>query len=378
MIQILAGGDYRPDSSLVNGEDFNLSYFDEISGLVEQCDLAIFNLETVIGASSGKIVKTGVSFSVEDTALNLFENNDKVVLSLANNHINDYGKNGVEGTISALSKKNIKYVGAGLSDEESRKPRILEISGVKVGILSYCEHEFSTSDVYGHGANGYSSEKVFYDIKQLRKKVDKIIVSYHGNIEYYLLPSPELKKRLRFIADLGADAVLCHHSHYYSGYEVYNEVPIFYGLGNFYTTSKAKHTEEFYTGLLVKLDISDNINFEVLPFRQNWNGEKWSLLKGEEKQLFLSKLESLNAIISDDKQLAEAWQKNVLKNAPKYYYILKQRNKILYKLIKMGLFKENGISGKYLSFLMNIIQNESHRESVLTLLKIEYKDFNEN
>jgi len=375
VIQILAGGDYLPDSSLVNGEEFNLSYFDEFSSLLDQCDLAIFNLETVIGANSGKIVKTGVSFSAEDSVLDLFENNDKVVLSLANNHINDYGRSGLESTLSALDKKNIKYVGAGLSDEEARKALILEISGLKVGIISYCEHEFSTSDVYGHGANGYSSEKVFYDIKQLRKKVDKIFVSYHGNIEYYLLPSPELKKRLRFIADLGADAVFCHHSHYYSGYEVYNEVPIFYGLGNFYAKSKVKHTEEFYTGLLIKLDIGDIISFQVLPFRQNWNGEKLSLLKGEEKQLFLSKLDSLNAIISDEKQLAETWQKYVLKNAPKYYYILKQQNKILYKLIKMGLIKENGISRKYLSFLMNIIQNESHRESVITLLRNDIKGF---
>ena len=85
------------------------------------------------------------------------------------------------------------------------------------------------------GASGYDPVNAYYEaIQALRPKVDWLIVLYHGGNEYYSLPRPGLKKDFHYLADLGADLVVGHHTHVISGYEIYNGKPLIYSLGNFF------------------------------------------------------------------------------------------------------------------------------------------------
>ena len=80
----------------------------------------------------------------------------------------------------------------------------------------------------------------------MRAQVEKVVVIYHGGNEYYPLPRPELKKTFHFLADIGADAVVGHHTHVFSGYEMYNGIPLVYSLGNFFFPLEGEPEESRY------------------------------------------------------------------------------------------------------------------------------------
>lgn len=94
-------------------------------------------------------------------------------------------------------------------------------------------------------------------MENLRKKVDYVIVLYHGGKEHYRYPSPYLQKVCRRLVDKGADLVVCQHSHCIGCEEKYKSGTIVYGQGNFLFDDS---TSEFWrTGLLIGL----NDKFEI-------------------------------------------------------------------------------------------------------------------
>src|SRR5690606_10539643 len=130
-----------------------------------------------------------------------------------------------------------------------------------IGILNIAENEFCAAKE--NQAGGYTVNVIdnHYEIKKLKNICKKVIVIYHGGREHYQLPSPQLKERLRFYINSGADAVVAHHTHCYSGYEYYNNKPIFYGLGNFIFDFKDKYRKGNWTeGYAVVLNLKDKIS----------------------------------------------------------------------------------------------------------------------
>lgn len=90
---------------------------------------------------------------------------------------------------------------------------------------------------------------------------------YHGGKEHYQLPTPRMQKDYRFFVDAGADVVINHHQHCYSGYEQYNDKYIFYGLGNFCFESTLRNSI-WNEGYMLKLKFEDIISFELIPYVQ--------------------------------------------------------------------------------------------------------------
>ena len=70
---------------------------------------------------------------------------------------------------------------------------------------------------------------IYYDLLEARKNADIIICITHGGHEGYNLPSPRMQSLYRFSIDCGADVVVNHHQHCYSGYEQYHNGYIFFG-----------------------------------------------------------------------------------------------------------------------------------------------------
>ena len=95
-----------------------------------------------------------------------------------------------------------------------------------------------------------------------------MILNVHGGNEFYHLPSPRIKELYRHYINIGADAVISQHTHAYSGYEVYEGKPIFYGLGNFIYDWPGKVNSSWNKGYVVRLNISDKIDFEIIPLEQ--------------------------------------------------------------------------------------------------------------
>ncbi len=161
------------------------------------------------------------------------------VVSLANNHIWDLGEEGLKNTIQILKDNNIKYCGAGLDEEEASRPAVIKNNGISVAIHAYCMH----GSVYvGHveiarknkaGINPLDIDKVIREIKESKKKYDKVVVMPHWGREYHYDPLPECIKMAKQMVEAGADAVLGSHTHQIQPLINYKKKPICFSMGNF-------------------------------------------------------------------------------------------------------------------------------------------------
>lgn len=152
---------------------------------------------------------------------------------LANNHITDGGHQGVIDTIDTLDKAGISHIGAGRNEKEINRSVVYELGNVKVGLYNVCELMFNKPGIDKGGAWLYDEYIVCREIEDLKSKCDYLIVIYHGGIERFRYPSPEIKKRFHRMVDNGADMILSQHTHCVGCEEWYNGAYLLYGQGNF-------------------------------------------------------------------------------------------------------------------------------------------------
>lgn len=371
MVKILVTGDFCPINRIealsVDGKHAEI--FNDFLPLSKEADIAITNLECPLYDGTGKAAKFGPALKSSVKTVESLKYSGFGVVTMANNHIMDFGDAGLQSTVKVLDENGISHFGTGNTLDEARKPLIKEVNGIKIAFLNFAENEFSNTHGNAPGANPLALASNFNDIKNARTLADKVIIIVHGGNETFNLPSPRFKETLRFFADCGADAVLAHHTHCVSGYEVYNGVPVFYGLGNFVFDHLRNKNTEWTRGIAVELLVEDKaIGFNIYPFHQN-NGEAGVRMYNEqEKKAFMAHLESLNAIIADDVKLEAEFQKFIAKKSSQYNHFMEPYDsKVLH-----GLFSRKIIpsfySEKKKRLLLNLIRCESHRDVVINLL----------
>lgn len=199
-------------------------------------DVVFGNLETPL--ITGPIVNTGTMvFRADPKAVTGLTFGGFNVLSLANNHLKNYGTAGIEKTISTLDTAKIKHTGAGLSETEARQPAIIEIKGRKIGFLAYTQGGFTPASYEAtatqSGSPFLNEQALINDLEKLKPQVDIMIVSMHAGVEYTLAPSAIQKSFAHTAIDHGANLVIGHHPHVVEPMEKYNNGYILYSLGNF-------------------------------------------------------------------------------------------------------------------------------------------------
>ncbi|MCS3824363.1 CapA family protein [Salinibacter ruber] len=191
------------------------------------------NLETpIVGEEAQKRKKAGPNLRGSSRLINKTFTKEKLYFNLSNNHVMDYGKNGLENTLEWCNKNKIPTVGAGLSYNDARRALVIEEDGQRIGILGRCERQFG-GDLHTRGGVAVVDPSVYPRVRSLAEKADLVIVSLHGGSELCPWPSPVWRDRCRALIDAGASVVHGHHAHVPQGYETYREGVIFYGLGNF-------------------------------------------------------------------------------------------------------------------------------------------------
>jgi len=303
-MKVLVAGDFCPQNRVFESiHRSNYTLFTE--GFKISSDYSIVNLECPVRKEgSSKIKKSGPSLCCEATALDVLKHNGFDCVTLANNHILDYGGESLIHTIEECHKRGIDTVGADKGIEKASKILVKEFNGERIGIINCCEHEFSTTEDDSIGTNPLNPVSQFYSIKQARQLCDYVLVIVHGGHEHYQNPTPRMVETYRFFIDAGADAVVNHHQHCYCGYEIYANKPIFYGLGNFCFDWEGRESDSRWTrGYMVNLNFShSDIGFEIIPYEQC--GVKSPSVELLEKHVFDDSLMKLNDIIVD-KQLFE-------------------------------------------------------------------------
>lgn len=305
--------------------------FTEVEWFLRSGDIAFGNLEGPI--TPGRQIKVPEMVFRADPCMALaLKEAGFNMLSLANNHIPDFGRQGILDTIQYLDGAEIKYVGAGRNEGEAYAPKYLQVKGVKLAFLAFNDPAV-VPDSYragdGPGTAVLDHEKMITAIKEAAINSDFTVVSLHAGTEYTFEPDHIQVRFARLAIDAGADLVLGSHPHVVQKVERYNDKYILYSLGNFiFDQLWSQETRE---GVVAKICISKNcvIQIEFLPVYIN-DDARPVFLSGQKGRMLLQKLG-----IELDVNLVPTWDNEINAFAEREQYVLKgQRDSLEYRLIQ--------------------------------------------
>lgn len=218
--------------------------FEKMAPIFDNADYLSGNFENpVLNRDEGEYEKIDklIHLYTEAPAVDALKDANFSVLNIANNHMMDFGEEGLSDTISAMENADMSYVGAGShkgsgeDDYDALKVDYQKINGLTVATLGYTD-----ALVEGFSALGYrpgvaraTPDNIFPMIEEANEEADLVFVNIHWGVEYDNTPHPRQKDLGRYMIEMGADAVIGHHSHVLSEIEQYGDGVIFYGLGNF-------------------------------------------------------------------------------------------------------------------------------------------------
>lgn len=346
--------------------------FGEFLPLFRKADLCVTNLESPVIDGGSPIEKTGPVLKSPVDSLGVLKKAGFGLVTLANNHILDYGAEGLQSTLNSCHENELHTVGAGMSEKEASAPFVTELSGIKIAILNFAENEFGTAQNGEPGGYGLDPVENFNAIKTAKQEADHVIVIVHGGHEHYELPSPRMKKTYRFFADAGASAVIAHHTHCPCGYEEYNGVPICYSLGNFLFDLPGKNGEAltpWNEGLIAELTVTKNkIKIEYHPYIQSFENAGLRKMDKEESSHFQNRMDRLNSIIADDTMLSSEFE-NYCRESYRMFsgFIEPHSNRVLHALRNRNLVPSI-LSDKKKRLLLNLTRCEAHRDVLIKTL----------
>ena len=248
------------------------SPFQNVENVTGSADLFLINFENA-ATSTASAVKGDVPLKCDPSYVPLAKGNNNTVAVLANNHLFDYGVNGMQDTLKYLDEAGIKHTGAGDNQTQASAPVSSEINGRNVTIINYMDSnnfkEYSNEVMpQANGSNpgysAYNSDLAKQQIQDAKANgSDNVIVYFHFGNEYSQTPNEDQVKMAHEVIDDGADVVLGAHPHVTQGIEVYNGKPIFYSLGNFVFDQQNTATHSAY---MVKIDfVNDTEECTVYP-----------------------------------------------------------------------------------------------------------------
>ncbi len=174
--KIFIMGDICPDNDYRKIFDKGeIAVSDKILDLINQSEIAIANLECPATYEEKPITKCGPSLKANPEDIELLKKYGFGILTLANNHILDYGEEGVLETLNKCNEVGIKTFGAGRNNKDATKPMIIDICDKRIGLISFAEEEFNLASEKSPGANHFDVYQSFEDIASLKYLVDHII-----------------------------------------------------------------------------------------------------------------------------------------------------------------------------------------------------------
>lgn len=375
-MKILVAGDFVPRfrvSPRIDVGDYG--FMDGVKPMIQEADYAIINFESpVVVREAQPITKTGPNLKCDINAIKCISTVGFDCVTLANNHFRDYGQVGVEDTLSACKQYGIDYVGGGESVQEASSILYKTINGETIAVINVCENEWSIATNDHGGSCGLDVVDVCHRLKEAHQHASFVLLIVHGGIELYNLPTREMKKLYRFFAEMGADAIVNHHQHCFSGYEVHQGIPIFYGIGNFCFDTETQN-DSWSSGYMVSID-TRNSGFELYPYLQA-TLESEDVVPIKDKELFLQAIEDLNVTIGDDQRLFAAYDSMIAKSKPLWKSLLNPyQNRFLNKLVKYKLLP-SFIDEHRRNRLFNLVSCESHRGRLLRSLTLDINKKNQ-
>ncbi|MDA0365025.1 MAG: CapA family protein, partial [Chloroflexi bacterium] len=155
-------------------------------------------------------------------------------VTLANNHMYDFGEEGLADTLAASRAERVAAFGAGLDEPSARAPAIVQARGLRIALLGYNDiSEVRLADGAGPGVARADELLIAHDVAAAANAAHFVVVFVHWGIEYSHEPTERQRALARAAVEAGAGAVIGSHPHVLQPWERMHEAAVLYSLGNF-------------------------------------------------------------------------------------------------------------------------------------------------
>lgn len=314
------------DTSLINvkeqieNNDIR-TLFNDVPNILKTADRVIANVECALTESDKAIKKLGPNLKAPIQCAEILKKVGITDCTISNNHIFDYGIEGIEDTLKAFEQNGLNVTGFGVNKEDARKNLVIKQDNKSIAIIAVCEHEYSYALESRMGARGFDAFDTVEDIVNAKKENDYVIVLYHGGKEQSIYPSPRLRKLCQAMVHHGADAVLCQHSHCIGCYEEYKDGHILYGQGNFHFIKMNNDHLHWKNGLIVELEINYKMDIKFIPVVVQENGI--ALAKGNEYSEIIKRLNEQSENLHNGKWI-DGWRQFCVENKDWYLSVIEK------------------------------------------------------
>ncbi|MBY7901768.1 CapA family protein [Vibrio fluvialis] len=363
-------GDFAP---VADYNDITLekkeAVFGDVLDEIRKADFSFINLECPLTTAEQALSKSGPNIKANPgcvAALSSFS-----LVGMANNHALDFGREGLQETLNALDSAGLKHVGAGLNQDAADKIFYQEVGGKVLAVIALCEREFSQYADYDAGASAIDPVENFYRLQEAKEKADYVFMTMHCGHEYFPLPRPELRKLCQYYVDLGADGVLCHHPHVPGAYETYKGKPIVYSMGNTVFGRLGSLPSDWRIGYAVSIRLEADLPFEIIPYCLDDQEKALVLLKGDERDAFIHRMEGYASLLLDEQAWLTEWRAFVARKTDEALI----QHFFPFQFKGLGrLVKSSGVLPKLCRSTagykkLNQIRCESHRELLIQAFK---------
>jgi Bacterial capsule synthesis protein PGA_cap len=217
----------------------SLDWFSDVGPRFRQSDLVVGNLESPL-LTSGQPIEGKCTLRGCPEWADVLRGAGITLVSLANNHVMDYGAAGLMSTFAALDRAGVGYVGAGLDRERACAPTFFSVRGIRIAILARTSVAVTAPTYAGQATPGVAfldPAETTAAIQSCRRDADVRILLLHWGLEEYRYPSPAQRQLARQLVRAGADIIIGHHPHVSQGIERVGDAVVAYSLGNFVFSS---------------------------------------------------------------------------------------------------------------------------------------------
>jgi poly-gamma-glutamate capsule biosynthesis protein CapA/YwtB (metallophosphatase superfamily) len=237
-----------------------LSGFGPISSDLHHADLTMANLETAITTRGTATPGKAFTFRAPPSAFAAIRGAGIDVVTMANNHGEDYGPVGLQDTLAAIRSSHFPTVGIGRNEAAAYRPYIATVKGTRVAIVGATDvldgNLVSAWTASGHHPGlasaiaGPARERLIREVTAARRTADVVVVYLHWGVETVTCPTTEQQSLEHALVAAGADIVVGAHAHVQLGGGWKGRRYVDYGLGNFVFYAAGGVTPETRSGVL--------------------------------------------------------------------------------------------------------------------------------
>ena len=274
--------------------------------LMTESDIMVANSEFTISDRGAKMPGKYYTFRGSPKRIPIYDEMGVDLLTLANNHVFDFGETAFNDMIDSLNEYKMPYIGAGKNIDEAKKPYYFIINGYKIAFVNATRAEKIILTPEATSKTGgvfrcYDPTNFKNVISEVKKESDYVIALIHwGREDSHNLEQVQIDTSKIYL-DAGADVIIGSHAHVLQGIEFYNHKPIIYNLGDFIFNDETKDTGIFQ----IKINNDGLMEYYFIPAYES--NEYTKLLYDNEKQRVINNMNSwsINAIINNEGKITE-------------------------------------------------------------------------